>query len=160
MSIDFLHEKIRKFRNPLIVDLCITEELLPPHLMEQEGDFSKAYIRFCRELLEALAGAVPGVRFSFDAFALLGDDGLTQLRALLNRAGELGFYTLLDGPQILSPWAADRAAAAMPSSLLFPPARRGIRICLLWYALPISPHRNCRIFLPACVWCRVRLRSL
>lgn len=110
MSIDFLHEKIRKLKNPLILDLSITEELLPPHLMEQEGSFIKAYPRFCSELLEALAGVVPGVRFSFDTFALLGADGLSQLKSLLKRAGELGFYTLLDGPQILSPWAADRAA--------------------------------------------------
>lgn len=113
MSIDFLHEKIRKLKNPLIVDLSIQEELLPPHLMEQEGEFAKAYPRFCRELLEALAGVVPGVRFSFDAFALLGAEGLSQLKGLLIRAGELGFYTLLDGPQILSPWAADRAASML-----------------------------------------------
>ncbi len=113
MSIDFLHEKIRKLKNPLIVDMSITEELLPPHLMEQEGGFSKAYARFCRELLEALPGVVPGVRFSFDVFALLGEQGLSELRSLLIRAGELGFYTLLDGPQILSPWAADRAAALL-----------------------------------------------
>lgn len=113
MSIDFLHEKIRKLKSPLIVDMSITEELLPPHLMEQEGSFAKAYPRFCFELLEALAGVVPGVRFSFDAFALLREDGLSQLKSLLNRAGELGFYTLLDGPQILSPWAADRAAALL-----------------------------------------------
>ena len=113
MSIDFLHEKIRKLKSPLIVDMSITEELLPPNLLEQEGSFAKAYPRFCRELLEALAGVVPGVRFSFDAFALLGEDGLSQLKSLLNRAGELGFYTLLDGPQILSPWAADRAAALL-----------------------------------------------
>lgn len=113
MSIDFLHEKIRKLKNPLIVDMSIQEELIPPHLMEQEGSFAKAYPRFCRELLEALAGVVPGVRFSFDAFALLGENGLSQLKTLLNRAGELGFYTLLDGPQILSPWAADRAAALL-----------------------------------------------
>ena len=53
------------------------------------------------------------MRFSFDAFALLGEEGLSQLKALLNRARELGFYTLLDGPQILSPWAADRAAALL-----------------------------------------------
>ena len=109
MSIDFLHEKIRKLKNPLIVDLSISEERMPPHLLEQEGDFAKAYPRFCREMLEALVGVVPGVRFSFDAFALLGDDGLLQLKTLLKRAEELGFYTLLDGPQILSPWAADRA---------------------------------------------------
>lgn len=113
MSIDFLHEKIRKLKSPLIVDMSIIEALLPPHLMEQEGEFVKAYPRFCRELLEALAGVVPGVRFSFDAFALLGEQGLSQLKSVLNRAGELGFYTLLDGPQILSPWAADRAAALL-----------------------------------------------
>ncbi len=110
MSIDFLHDKIRKLKNPLIVDMSITEKLLPPHLLEQEGSFSKAYFRFCGELLEKMAGVVPGVRFSFDAFALLGEEGLSELRKLLARAEELGFYTLLDGPQILSPWAADRAA--------------------------------------------------
>lgn len=113
MAIDFLHEKIRKLKNPLIVDMSITKELLPSHLLEQEGDFSKAYSRFCRELLEALEGVVPGVRFSFDAFALLGCNGLSDLHDLLVRAGELGFYRLLDGPQILSPWAADRAAALL-----------------------------------------------
>ena len=113
MSIDFLHDKIRKTKNPLIVDFSITEERMPSHLLEEEGNFAKAYPRFCRELMEALAGVVPGVRFSFDMFALLGEDGLSQLKALLERAGELGFYVLLDGPQILSPWAADRAAALL-----------------------------------------------
>lgn len=113
MSIDFLHDKIRKLKNPLIVDMSIKEEWLPAHLLEQEGDFSKAYFRFCRELIEALEGVVPGVRFSFDTFALLAEEGLAQLRNLLIRANELGFYVLLDGPQILSPWAADRAAALL-----------------------------------------------
>lgn len=113
MSIDFLHDKIRKLKNPLIVDMSIKEEWLPAHLLEQEGDFSEAYFRFCRELIEALEGVVPGVRFSFDTFALLGEEGLAQLRNLLIRANELGFYVLLDGPQILSPWAADRAAALL-----------------------------------------------
>lgn len=110
MSIDFLHEKIRKLKNPLIMDLSIKPDLLPNHLMEEEGIFSKAYPRFCNELLDGLKGVIPGVRFSFDAFALLGENGLSDLRRLLSRAGELGYYTLLDGPQILSPWAADRAA--------------------------------------------------
>ena len=113
MSIDFLHDKIRKLKNPLIVDMSITEDLMPKHLLEQEGDFSKAYFRFCRELLEALEGAAPGVRFSFDTFALLGEEGLVQLRNLLARAADLGFYTLLDGPSILSPWTADRAAVLL-----------------------------------------------
>lgn len=110
MSVDVLHDKIRKLKNPLIMDLSIKPDLLPSYLMEQEGTFTKAYPRFCEELLTGLAGVVPGVRFSFDAFALLGENGLSDLRKLLSRAGDLGFYTLLDGPQILSPWAADRAA--------------------------------------------------
>lgn len=113
MSIDFLHDKIRKTKNPFIVDMSIKEDLMPPHLLEQEGSFDKAYFRFCRELLEALAGVVPGVRFCFDTFALMGAEGLSQLQNLLTRAGELGFYTLLDGPAVLSPWAADRAAALL-----------------------------------------------
>ena len=46
-------------------------------------------------------------------FALFGEQGLGELRKLLKRAGELGLYTILDGPQILSPWAADRAAALL-----------------------------------------------
>ncbi len=110
MSVDLLHEKIRKLKNPLILDLSIREDLLPSHLMEQEGSFEKAYPRFCRELLERFSGVIPGVRLSFDAFALLGSHGLCELTNLLKRAKELGFYTLLDGPQILSPWAADRGA--------------------------------------------------
>lgn len=110
MSVDVLHDKIRKLKNPLIMDLSIKPDLLPSYLMEQEGTFTKAYPRFCEELLTGLAGVVPGVRFSFDVFALLGENDLSDLRKLLRRAGDLGFYTLLDGPQILSPWAADRAA--------------------------------------------------
>ena len=110
MSIDILHEKIRKTKNPLIMDFSIRPELMPGHLMEQEGSFDKAYPRFCNELMDGLAGLIPGVRFSFDTFALLGEDGLSVLRKLLAKAGQLGFYVLLDGPQVLSPWAADRAA--------------------------------------------------
>ena len=56
MSVDFLHNKIRKLKNPLIVDMSIQEKLLPSHLLDQEGNFAKAYPRFCSELLEALAG--------------------------------------------------------------------------------------------------------
>lgn len=116
MAIDFLHEKIRRLRNPFIVDMSITSDLMPQHLLREEESYPKAYFRFCRELLTALEGMVPGVRFSFDTFALMGAEGLENLKQLLNKAGELGYYRLLDGPQILSPWAADRAAELLVSS--------------------------------------------
>lgn len=107
MSIDLLQEKIRKLKNPVIVDFSTKESLLPPH---GDADFSQAYPQFCETLLEALAGVVPGVRFPFDSFALLGDEGLKSLSQLLIKANQLGFYVLLDAPQILTPWSAERAA--------------------------------------------------
>ena len=110
MSIDTLQEKIRKMKNPSMVDFGIEDRCLPPHLLEQESGFLPAYVRFCRELLDGLAGIVPAVRFSFGAFALQGGEGLTALTQLLNLAAEKGFYVLLDGPEVLSPWGADRAA--------------------------------------------------
>lgn len=119
MSIDVLHEKIRKLKCPLMVDLSANQGIMPSHLLEEEGSYPKAYFRFCRELLGALAGKVPAVRFNFDEFALL-DGGLAQLRELLKRAEETGFYVLLDGPQMLTPWSAQRAADVIWGESAYP----------------------------------------
>ena len=116
MSIDLLQDKIRKRKNPSVIDFSIQWSCLPPHLTEQEGSRLKAYGRFCRELMDTLKETVPAVRFSFDAFALLGGEGIGLLQQLLKEAGEMGYYVILDGPQILSPWAADRAAKALLAS--------------------------------------------
>lgn len=120
MSIDILHGKIRKLKNPLMVDFGMKEENIPADLITQEASFVKAYERFCVELLEELKDAVPAVRFPFDAFALLGTDGLEALARLLEKAKELDYYVLLDGPAILSPWAADRAAKTIFEDNKFP----------------------------------------
>lgn len=143
MSIDFLHDRIRRLRNPVIVDFSMKRELLPPHLLQQEGSFSKAYFRFCSELLEKLPDVVPGVRFTFDTFALLGQDGLAALQALLKRAGELGLYTILDGPQIQSPWDADIAADTLFGSDEYP--------CDAVVVCPYIGSDGIRPFLPYCV---------
>ena len=113
MAIDVLQEKIRKSKNPSILELSLAVSDLPPHLLEEEGSAGKAYARFCRELLAHLKGTVPAVRLSFTAFALLGHDGLYQLSQTLKRAGELGYYVLLDAPEILSPAAAKATAEAI-----------------------------------------------
>ncbi len=101
---DLLQEKIRKLKCPIIVDFAVEPSYIPVHL---QGDYGS----FCRELLHGLKGAVPGVRFCFDQFAL-ADGGLKTLSQLLQEAKALGFFVLLDGPAVLSPWAADRTAAA------------------------------------------------
>lgn len=110
MSIDLLHDKIRKLKNPSVVDFGIKANSLPHHLLEEEGTLVKAYGRFCRELMAELKGFVPAVRFPFGAFALLGADGIELLKSLLDEAKNMDYYVLLDSPEILSPWAADRAA--------------------------------------------------
>ena len=98
MSIDVLQEKIRKTKNPSVLELALPVSDLPPQFARNaEGCAS-----FCRELMEALKGTVPAVRVSFSAFALLGHDGLYHLSETLKKAAELGYYVLLDSPEILS----------------------------------------------------------
>ena len=108
MSVDILQEKIRKTKSPIIVDLAIKPEQIPGHIWEGKTQ-PEAMDLFCRELMAALKGKVPGVRFSFDQWALLG--ALDTLSALTKFSQEQGFYVLLDGPAVLSPWAAERAAS-------------------------------------------------
>ena len=110
MSVDKLHERIRKMKNPSMVDFSVDYGCIPTHILQQEESILSAYTRFCRELMETLKDTVPAVRFRFDAFALLGAQGLPALSSLLKEAEEMGYYVLLDGPGILTPWDAERTA--------------------------------------------------
>lgn len=113
MSVDKLQDKIRKLKNPSLVELCMAPSDLPGFLLEEEGSAPKAYGRFCRELLEGLKGIVPGIRVSFTSFALLGADGMNELQGILEYAKKLGFYVLLEAPQMLSYHAAKMTADAL-----------------------------------------------
>lgn len=142
MSLDKLHDKIRKMKNPSVIDFGIKPELLPPHLLEEEGTYLKAYCRFCTELMDALKDTVPAVRFSFGAFALMGADGITALQDLLKLAGETGYYVILDAPEIPSPWAADRIADSFYGTEDFP--------CDAAVVLPYIGSDAVKPFLPYC----------
>ena len=113
MSIDVLQERIRKTKNPSMVDFALKVTDLPPHLLEEEGNAAAAYGRFCLELLGSLKGLVPAVRFSFTAFAVLGPNGLMQLQSVLKAAATAGYYVVLEGPYILSPMMAEATAEAV-----------------------------------------------
>ena len=102
MSVDKLQEKIRKLKNPSLVELCMAPSELPAFLLEEEGSAAKAYGRFCRELVDGLNGLVPGIRVSFSSFALLGAEGITELQTILEYAKKAGFYVLLEAPQMMS----------------------------------------------------------
>lgn len=118
MSVDKLQERIRKCKNPSVVDFFATPEQIPPHILQEEGNFTAAYNRFCRELLQGLKGIVPAVRFSCGGSALLGDGGIPLLRDLLQFAADQGFYVFLDGVEALSAHSAQRNAELMFSQEL------------------------------------------
>ena len=113
MSIDVLQDKIRKLKNPSMVDLALSAADLPGVLLEQEGSAAKAYGRFCLEILENLKSVVPAIRVSFTAFALMGPEGLEQLSDVLKVAKNQGYYVALEAPYILSPMMAQATADAV-----------------------------------------------
>lgn len=113
MSVDILQERIRKTKNPSVVELCLSASDFPSHLLEEEGSGAKAYGRFCTEMVNALKGTVPAVRFSFASFALMGPAGLEVLSDAMKAADSLKYYVLLDAPELLSPRTAAMTAEAI-----------------------------------------------
>lgn len=110
MAIDKLQEKIRKLKNPTMVDLCISDEHIPPHIWQEEENALRAYGRYYHELLTRLQGMIPAVRVKLGHFSLMGPDGLLLLHDVTYLAKELGYYVLLDAPESLSGESAQSTA--------------------------------------------------
>lgn len=115
MAMDKLQEKIRKMKNPSVVDFSVDFAQIPSYILEEEGSQIRAYERFCWELMDALKDRIPAVRFSMGHFSLLGPEGLWLLQRVTCRAKELGYYVLLDAPECLSVQAAERCASSLLS---------------------------------------------
>ena len=107
MSVDILQEKIRKTKNPSVLELNCSLSDLPPQFEKTAAGYGE----FCRQLLDGLKGIVPAVRFSFSAFALQG--ALEELSRTMAFAAEQGYYVLLDAPEILSPAMAKLTAEVL-----------------------------------------------
>lgn len=116
MSIDKLQEKIRKMKNPSMVDFSVDLDQIPPHILEEEHNEILAYERFCRELLDGLKEIVPAVRFNVGRFTLLGPDGLFLMSRMTQYAKSLDYYVLLDAPEALAVQTADLAAKSLFSA--------------------------------------------
>lgn len=110
MSVDVLQEKIRKKKNPTMLQLdCVLAEV-PFQILQQAESPAQACYAYFRELLERLQDQIPSVRVSFSSFALMGPEGLELLPKLLKYAESLGYYVVLDAPQMLSPQMAKQTA--------------------------------------------------
>lgn len=110
MSVDKLQERIRKLKNPSVVDLTVYPDQLPPQILQNNENFCQAYQVYAEAILQGLKEIVPAVRLDYSTFALLGADGLKTLKSVLKTAKNCGYYVLLNGVEMLSPQAADRAA--------------------------------------------------
>ena len=96
MSVEKLQQKIRKLKNPTVIDFTVPVKKLPTFLIEEEGTVAAAYGRFCREILNVLKGVVPAVRFSYGYFSLFGIEGIQLFYQILSEATALGFYVFVD----------------------------------------------------------------
>ena len=96
MSVEKLQDKIRKTKNPTVVDLSLRPELIPNEIMEATGDLCRAVEFYGKALLQALKGLVPAVRFSFGHYALMGQNGISAFQGLLDAAKSEGYYVLVD----------------------------------------------------------------
>lgn len=107
---DKLQERIRKLKNPSIVDLSLLPGELPPHIVQSSDTMAQAYQTTAEALLESLREIVPAVRFRWSIFALQGDKWLSALKSAMQKAKALGYYVILDAPEALC--AADAAVGA------------------------------------------------
>ena len=109
MAVDILQEKIRKMKNPSMLELAVPLCDLPPQFSRDAA----GYGAFCRELLDGLKESLPAVRVSFAAFALLGSAGMEELAKTLEAASEFGYYVVLDAPEAASPMMAGVIAESL-----------------------------------------------
>jgi orotidine-5'-phosphate decarboxylase len=113
MSIDVLRNKVRKTKNPTVVYFEADPSLVPPDIMEKAENTAAALDTFYRQIMTALKGSVPAVRFSFGSFSLLGGAGTDVLIGLVKKAKDLGFYVFLDLPEILTTTAVELTIRAL-----------------------------------------------
>lgn len=119
MSIDVLQEKIRKKKNPSLIQLEAFSELIPESILSSNSTLAAACTEYYRALLEGMKDVVPAVRLDWGSFALLGAEGLRAMEDISKAAHDLGYYVVTDIPELLSPAAAQNAVAILSQNKSF-----------------------------------------
>lgn len=112
MSVDVLQEKIRKIKNPIVLQLDALMQTVPEHL-KADKDACSAYYAFALSLLEGLREHVEAVRFGFASYAMLAPGGLQLLSELMHKAKSMDYYVLMDLPELNSHLAAQSVADSL-----------------------------------------------
>lgn len=120
MSFDHLQARIRAMKSPVVAELDLRPEYLPPSLLarhlEAGGEnlqtAALAAEEFGRLLLEGFADTVPAVSFPTAPFELLGWRGMETLDKLIACAKSKGLFVIADAQRSgLGPAAAAYGAA-------------------------------------------------
>ena len=105
MSIDVLQEKIRVLKNPTMVGLDPTPEVVPGYLLEEArrelgvtpaAAAARLTAGFAGSCWRSLRDVVPAVKVQSACFDALGSSGVEAMQEVLGFARELGYYVLLD----------------------------------------------------------------
>lgn len=96
---DRLIGAIRSKKNAVLVGLDPRAESLPKGLLTGEGNeaVARAYVAFCRGIVDAVAPLVPAVKPQAAFFEQLGPAGCVALGEVINYAAEKGLIVILDG---------------------------------------------------------------
>lgn len=140
MSVDILQEKIRKTKNPTMLELCPAFADLPARFEPTAA----GYTAYAKELLAGLKDIVPAVRVSFGGFALLGAEGMDALIEVLSFAKKQGYYVVMDAPELLSV-----RSAAMTAEMLF-----GVESRFVCDGLIIGGYLGSDVIKPFLDYCR------
>lgn len=109
MSIDHLQNRIRKTKNPSVLEVRLDYTQIPPCYLPEENPIPR-FREYILSILSRLKGFVPALRFDFSSFAISGSEGLDALTELMNAASAMDYYVIVDAPEILSPAAAQLVA--------------------------------------------------
>lgn len=127
---DRLAAAVRRTRAPVLVGLDPRFEQLPKGLSAgiEPGDrasVARAFVSFCRGVIDSVAGLVPGVKPQAAFFEQLGPAGMVAMAEVIDHAHRAGLIVVLDGkrndigstaeayadaylgPPGVSPWGAD-----------------------------------------------------
>lgn len=102
MSVEKLRERVRKTKNPSMIDLSITKDQIPESITNPQGSTTGAIEAYAKLVLSVVKGLVPAVRLSYAYFACMGEAGLEIFRSILQSAKADGFYVLVDAPDTTS----------------------------------------------------------
>ena len=96
---DRLIGAIRRKKNAVLVGLDPRAESLPKGLLTGEGyeAVARAYVAFCRGIIDAVAPLVPAVKPQAAFFEQLGPEGCVALGEVMSYAAEKGLVVILDG---------------------------------------------------------------